>query len=82
MADQKTFKLVITKIDSPVFDGSAISVTVPGSTGEMTLLSGHEPLISPLKEGTITVRSPMSEEKYQITSGMLECSNNQVTILI
>ncbi len=78
----KTFKLIITKIDEPIFSGEATSVTLPGEAGEMTVLAGHEALISPLKAGTITLVSASSTETHQIDSGVVEIANNTVTVLL
>ncbi len=40
-------KLVIAKIDQNLFDGDAISVTVPGAEGEMTVLANMSLLSQP-----------------------------------
>lgn len=67
----------------PVFDGEVISVTVPGLSGEMTLLADHAPIISPLKEGEILIKhQDNSEETIALSSGSLELSDNHATILI
>lgn len=79
----KFLKLIITRVDGPLFDGEVISVTVPGKEGEMTLLAGHEPLISPLRKGTIIVRAADNHAiNFEIQSGMLEVSAHQATILV
>lgn len=79
----KLLNLTIARVDMPVFDGEVVSVTVPGEAGEMTLLAHHTAIISPLKEGVITIkREDGEEETVSITSGTLEMSNNHVTILI
>ncbi len=83
MVKQKTLNLNIARVDAPVFSESAVSVTVPGSEGEMTLLADHTPLMTALRAGTITVRKEDStSEIYDVTSGTLEVSQNQVTILL
>jgi F-type H+-transporting ATPase subunit epsilon len=83
MSEQKTLMLTIARVDSPVFSGTAVSVTVPGSEGEMTLLADHAPLMSALKAGTITVRKEDgTSEEFTVTSGTLEVSKNQATILL
>lgn len=82
MAEQKLLLLTITKVDKPVFSGEVVSVTVPGSEGEMTLLAEHTPLISALRKGTITVRKTDGEETYEVEAGTLEVSDNHATILI
>ncbi len=83
MAEQKTLQLTIARVDAPVFSGLAVSVTVPGSEGEMTLLADHAPLMTALRAGVITVRKEDgTTETYEVASGTLEVSKNQVTILL
>lgn len=83
MAEQKLLRLTVSKVDAPVFDGEVVSVHVPGVDGEMEIMANHEPLISPLKEGVITLtKSEGERETYAIESGTLEISNNHATILI
>jgi F-type H+-transporting ATPase subunit epsilon len=78
----KTFRLIITKIDKPLFTGEAVSVSLPAIDGEMTVLAEHEPYVTTLKEGTITVKTSVETTTFQITSGVLEISNNEVSILV
>ena len=77
-------RLVIAKVNESFFDGDVLSVTVPGAQGEMTVLAGHEPLITTLKAGTILVRHLTDTEPLQIPieSGMLEVRKEGVTILL
>jgi len=83
MAEIKTLNLTIARVDAPVFSGPVISVTVPGSEGEMTLLADHAPLMSALKAGKITLKKADSQvETFEVNTGTLEVSNNQVTILL
>lgn len=83
MAELKTLQLTIARVDAPVFSGPVVSVTVPGSEGEMTLLADHTPLMTALRAGTITARKEGGEEEtFTVTSGTLEVSQNQVTILL
>lgn len=79
----KQLQLTIARVDAPVFSGAVTSVTVPGSEGEMTLLADHTPLMTALRAGTITVRKADGEtETFPVSSGTLEVSQNQVTILL
>jgi len=83
MAEQNLLKLTVSKVDAPVFDGEVISVHVPGIDGEMEIFANHEPLISPLKAGKVTIKKIDGEsEEHEIESGTLEISNNHATILI
>ncbi len=82
MKQGTSFTLAISKVHEALFDGDALSVTIPSTEGELTILAQHEPLITKLKQGTITVRTPLGEEKFLIEKGLLETSNGQVTILV
>ena len=82
MANQSTMQLTITKVSEPLFSGEAISVIVPGSDGVLTVLPHHEPFISPLKAGTIEVKTTEEKKEFEIENGILEVSNNQATILL
>lgn len=83
MAEQKLLKLTISRVDAPIFDGEVISVTVPGTSGEMTILAEHTALISPLKKGVLTIRKTDGTlEEIGIETGTLEISNNHATILV
>lgn len=79
---QHTFTLTISKVNELLFSGDAVSVTLPGSEGELTILAHHEPLISQLKAGTITVRTSEGTQQFAIERGLLETSNGQVTVLV
>ncbi len=78
-----TLHLTISSVSENLFDGPAISATVPGAAGEMTVLPNHEPLVTTLKEGTITVRIPNAEPKtFEIKTGVLEISGARAVVLI
>jgi F-type H+-transporting ATPase subunit epsilon len=76
-------KLTVAKIDQILFSGEAEAVTVPGSAGEMTILSHHMPLITTLRAGTVLVKT--KDEKpteFPVTSGFLEVGKTETVILV
>lgn len=77
-----TFHLIIASVGETKFDGAALSATLPGADGELTILAHHEPLVTTLKPGTITVRESLSEQKFDVGSGVLEVSNNRAVVLL
>lgn len=80
---KKTLNLNIARVDGSLYAGPVVSVTVPGSEGDMTLLADHAPLMSVLRSGAVVVRPEEGEEQsFQVESGTIEVSNNQVTILL
>ena len=78
-----SFPLTITAVNKVYFSGDARSVTCPGTEGELTVLKGHEPLVSVLKEGEIIVRDEDSNEKsFNIKKGILEVHRGGVVVLV
>ena len=80
----KTFHLTVARVGENLFDGEAVSVTLPGTEGVFTVLAGHEALVSPLKEGEITIEAADGrKEKVVIAApGLAEVSGNQATVLL
>ncbi len=80
----KTFHLTISSVAETKFDGDAFSVLVPGVEGEMEILAEHEPMISTLKAGTITIKTQADKdgEKFVIKKGILEVANNRVVVIV
>lgn len=78
----KTFHLIVTSVDGAKFDGDVVSATIPGSSGEMTILADHEPLVSTLRKGKIIARSVSGSQEFKIEKGVMECSGKVVTILL
>ncbi len=81
-AQQNTFRLTIASVGETRFDGEAISATLPGAAGELTILPHHEPIVTTLKPGKITVRTAEDAHEFPIESGVLECAHNRVVVLL
>lgn len=82
MAD-KTFHLVISSVGETYFDGTATSATLPGSDGELTVLAHHEPFVTVLRTGSITVKLQSGEIKtFKTENGILEFSGNRAVVLL
>ncbi|MDO8514855.1 MAG: F0F1 ATP synthase subunit epsilon [bacterium] len=92
-----TFHMVIASVGETRFDGPAVSATFPGEAGEFTVLPHHEPFVTTLKKGTITVRLPAQAgehvasseggaasggKKFSVDSGVVEISGNRAIVLL
>lgn len=77
-----TFTLTISKVNELVYQNVTSSATFPGTEGEFTVLAHHEPLITLLREGLITVRDEQGVHTFPITKGVFEASHGQVTVLL
>jgi len=83
MSAANTFHLTIASVGETRFDGDAVSATLPGEAGELTILAHHEPIVTTLKPGVIIVRADGSEPaQFKIESGVLEMSGNRAVVLL
>jgi len=80
--EREALHLTIAHVDGLIFDGDVDSVTLPGSEGEMTLLAKHEPLISLLNTGVITVRKGEETENFDVQTGILEIRDSKATVIV
>ena len=80
--NMNTFHLTIASVGESKFDGAATAVTLPGVDGELTVLAHHEPLVTILKPGNISVNVNGETKKFDIEGGVLECSANRVVVLL
>ena len=74
--------VTIAKVHENVFAGEAVSITLKTTDGEITVLPNHEPIVANLVPGAITVRTKEGPQNFEIDGGVLEVSNNQVTVLL
>lgn len=78
----ETCNVRILQINKTIFDGESTGVTIPGVSGEMQILPGHEPMVTALKEGVITILSGDDTEEVSIEHGYAEVTPSQVTIIL
>lgn len=62
-------------------ENNILSVTVPGIEGDMGILNNHIPIITFLRPGTIQIQAQNKDSSFFISDGVLEFSNNVLTIL-
>ncbi len=77
-----TFHLVVASVGENKFDGAALSVTLPTTAGEITVLPHHEPLVATLRPGTITIRESLGNKEIPVESGVVEISGNRAVVLL
>ena len=67
--------------DRKVFEGEAKEVYLPGVDGSFELLDHHAAMVSALTRGEVRVTSSAGNKSFQIHGGVVEVSNNNVTVL-
>jgi F-type H+-transporting ATPase subunit epsilon len=76
------FELSILTPERTEFEGPVEYVQVPGTEGYLGVLAHHAALVTALDTGTLTVRKAGgTEEKWQVSGGFFEVSNNRATVL-
>ena len=69
-------KYLHVKIVTPekvIVSDKYVSATIPAITGELTILPGHTPLVTPIKSGEIILRTETGPSTHlSISSGILE----------
>lgn len=77
-----TIHLDVVSAEETIFSGRVESLQVTGSEGELGILHGHAPLLTPLKPGMVNfVKQFGEEEMIYIAGGTLEVQPGTVTVL-
>ena len=77
-----TFKFELVSPERILFSGDVISVIVPSTEGEMTVLAGHAPLVATLKAGIVFVQTTdQNGKEFFVNGGLVEVNQNSTTIL-
>lgn len=79
------FELV--SLDGIKFQAQAYSVILPTASGQITLLAQHEPLLSVVVPGTITIRRDKKDADYKLEhyatfGGVLEVTKSGARVLV
>lgn len=79
---QKTIKFEIVTPERVVLKQEILQITVPTTSGEITVLPDHIPLVSVLKPGVIEIkRADNSSEIISVSGGFIEVTKDKVVIL-
>jgi len=71
-------KIGVYSLQKVLFQGDAKSVNCPTTSGEITILEHHRPLISILKQGIMKIVDDAGKEHYiLITSGLVEVRSGE-----
>lgn len=79
--------LELVSLDGIKFSAEAYSIILPTAAGEINVLPGHEPLLSLLVPGVITIRKNKADtdyhlEHYATYGGVLEIMPGKVRVLV
>lgn len=80
-------KFELVSLDGVKFSAQAYSVILPTASGQVTILPDHEPLLSVVVPGVITIRRDKSDPDYKLEhyatyGGVLEVTPEGARILV
>ena len=77
-----SFNLQIISPEKSVFDEEIEMVIIPGTEGDIGVLSNHMPLITSVRLGNIYIyRNKKIIKKFLVNGGILEVFENRCTLL-
>ncbi len=77
-------KLSIISLKGIQYQGDVKSLTLTTTSGEITILDKHQPLISSFNKNTATIIDDQNNKKFmELNTGFLEMnSDNKLTVLV
>jgi len=75
--------LTVVTPEGQAFQDEVEAVVLPGSEGEFGVLPGHEPFLTALRIGPMTVRKPGGDTLHAVVSqGFAEVHDDQVSVMV
>jgi len=82
MSKAMTTHLDVVSAEESLFSGRVSHLQVSGQEGELGVMPGHTPLLTPIKPGMVRmVKQHGGEEVFYISGGFLEVQPGGVTVL-
>ena len=80
-------KLKLLTPEKSILERDVLSVTLPGSDGQLTIMDGHDFLVTTLKKGALYFQyldkdNRLSRSDYTVESGLAEIIKNVVTVFM
>lgn len=77
-----TIHFKIATPEKVVYENDILQISIPTTTGEITILPNHSPLVSVIQAGELRIRDNNGEQIIAVAGGFLEVrANNEVIIL-
>ena len=80
----EAYKLQIMASDHMVFDGEAVSITLPTTEGSVGVLAHHANIIMAIVPGLLEYQAVGEQTKQQVvvSDGLLKVENGEVMVLV
>jgi F-type H+-transporting ATPase subunit epsilon len=76
-----TVQVDIVSPERKVYEGQVQMVVAKGVEGELGIMAGHAPLVTPLKTGVLRLLNEKTEQVIAISGGFIEVRPEKVTVL-
>ncbi|CAH8767455.1 F0F1 ATP synthase subunit epsilon [Paenibacillus dendritiformis] len=76
-----TFLLEIVTPEHKVFEDQVNMITVKGVEGELGILAGHIPMVTPLQVGPMKIKTGSKEHWLAVHGGFVEVRRDKVVVL-
>jgi F-type H+-transporting ATPase subunit epsilon len=77
----QAFKFDLVSPERLLLSESVISVVIPGTDGEMTVMAMHAPTMTSLKPGVVTVNRGSGSDRYVVFGGFADITPEGCTLL-
>lgn len=78
----RSFQLTVSTPDGNTFQGEVVQVVVRGTEGELAVLAGHTPFVTPLKPCDCVITLPDESKKIgRVEGGLLTVAPAGATVL-
>jgi F-type H+-transporting ATPase subunit epsilon len=77
-----TLQVDIVTQEEQLFSAAVKQVTLPAANGEITVLPGHEPLMSVLQAGEVTLWLADGVKRMIISPGFVQVAGDKATVLV
>lgn len=82
-SDKAIITVNVAASDRPIWSGKASYVVVPSTNGAMGILPNHEPILSLLEDGPLTVTDLEGvKHTFQVSDGFVSFDDNRLTVAI
>ena len=79
---EPSFQLKVVTPNEVAFEGTVVSVTVPGEAGYFGVLANHAAFVSTLGKGNLTTRDESGKtSSLKVEGGFFKVSNNRAIVL-
>lgn len=73
---------ILTPDEGQIFEGKALSVIIPGVSGQFEALAHHAPMVAILQPGCVTVKTDEGLRFFACARGVAEIMDNEVCLLL